>query len=333
MLTGALLLAAAAPLAAWQEPEARRAGATIHDAYAPALERAAAQGADLLLLFTGSDWCRPCIEFEERVFADEAFLRESARTFVIARLDYPRFPEARKLVPDPESNEALAAGLGVTAFPTVILATADGQPYARTGSVPGTAAQYLEHLDDLRRRAAAARARIERLLATAVPEEERDDRVRAAAAMFRSIPPELVVRGRLLPEVRTGLDSDDEGLVTDCLRLLLEARAATGAEEELALRRDPENRRGLFEEVVDARLARTAFVEDMAAWCELAEHWAGLGRYHDPDRACRLLVAAAKFYFHYLARPQRARMMAERARDLGGIAPEDEPFIRKMLGA
>ena len=46
----------------------------------------------------------------------------------------------------------------------------------------------------------------------------------------------------------------------------------------------------------------------------------------------RILIAASKFYHGYLSRPQGARRMAERARDLGRVPAADADFVRRMTG-
>lgn len=307
-----------------------------HDAYASAQKRAADDGKDLLIVFTGSDWCAPCIELEQRVFSQESFTIVAERAFVLTRLDYPRSAAAKERVPDAAANQALAERHRVTQFPTVILTHADGEAYARTGSVPGGPSEYLAHLDDLHARASAARVAVLELLAraerTAADATLHRATILAAVAAFRALAEELLVRERLLPLIRRGLADDDGELAADCLRLLLEARSATLAEEERALRDDADNARGLYEEVVLARLDRTAFVEEMADWCALAERYVALERHHDPDRATRILIAASKFYHGYLSRPQGARRMAERARDLGRLPDADVDFIRRMTG-
>ena len=40
------------------------------------------QNKDLLLLFTGSDWCPPCMKLEEEVFSQADFLQEAQQQFV-----------------------------------------------------------------------------------------------------------------------------------------------------------------------------------------------------------------------------------------------------------
>ena len=53
-----------------------------------AIATAKADGKDLLLLYTGSDWCPPCKKLEEEVFGQDEFLTEAKRNFVFVILDF-----------------------------------------------------------------------------------------------------------------------------------------------------------------------------------------------------------------------------------------------------
>ncbi|MEO0514439.1 MAG: thioredoxin family protein [Planctomycetota bacterium] len=107
-----------------------------------------ASGQDLLMYFTGSDWCPPCIALNDEVLSTEAFLDAAPRDFVLVKLDFPNtIPQTETLV---NQNQALAAKYDVGTFPTILLADASGTPYAKTGYRPGGAEPYLAHLDELR---------------------------------------------------------------------------------------------------------------------------------------------------------------------------------------
>jgi thiol-disulfide isomerase/thioredoxin len=116
---------------------------------------------DLLIDFTGSDWCGWCKKLEADVFSHAAFLDVATKQYVFVFLDFPHDPELKKQVVDPALNTKLNEGFRVRGFPTIVLATADGNPYARTGYQEGGPAGYLKHLEELR----ANREKIETMLA------------------------------------------------------------------------------------------------------------------------------------------------------------------------
>ena len=124
--------------------------------------KAAADKKDLFLNFTGSDWCPYCKRLDAEVFTKEQFLQEADKRFILVTLDFPR--NVTKLSPQTrERNDQLRQEYAVEGFPTVILAHADGRPYAQTGYIEGGLAKYMEHLDKL----TAAGAKMRELFATA----------------------------------------------------------------------------------------------------------------------------------------------------------------------
>lgn len=107
------------------------AGEGWHTNFEEAKALAKKENKDLLLEFTGSDWCPPCIMLAKNVFDKPEFAASAKKDFVLVKLDYPR----KKALPAAEKkqNDALSARYGIQAFPTVLLADADGVPYAAAG--------------------------------------------------------------------------------------------------------------------------------------------------------------------------------------------------------
>lgn len=113
-----------------------------------AKKQAKAEGKDILMDFTGSDWCGYCIELNRTVFSKDEFLKYAPKKFVLLELD---FPKRHKLAPDlAKQNEALNSAFAVDGFPTIVLTDADGRPYAATGFQQGGPAAYIAHLEELR---------------------------------------------------------------------------------------------------------------------------------------------------------------------------------------
>ena len=55
-----------------------------------AKQKAAAENKDLLVDFTGSDWCGWCIKLVDEVFKHDAFKQGAADNFVLVELDFPQ---------------------------------------------------------------------------------------------------------------------------------------------------------------------------------------------------------------------------------------------------
>lgn len=113
-----------------------------------AAKKSAAEGKkDLLIDFTGSDWCGWCIKLNEEVFDHEPFKKGTQDKFVLVELDFPQKKELDAKLK--EQNEALQKKYQVQGFPTILLCDATGKPYAQTGYQPGGPEKYVAHLDEL----------------------------------------------------------------------------------------------------------------------------------------------------------------------------------------
>ncbi len=114
-----------------------------------AMEKAKAEKKDLLLNFTGSDWCVWCKKLEGEVFGKEEFVKEAQKQFVMVTLDFPQ-DKANVPVEIQKQNATWKQKFGVSGFPTVYLTNAEGRPYAKTGYQPGGPEAYLPHLKEKR---------------------------------------------------------------------------------------------------------------------------------------------------------------------------------------
>ena len=92
-----------------------------------AKKEAAEQKKDLMIEFTGSDWCPPCMQLRANVFSKPDFQKEAQKNFVLLELDYPRGKEQSAEMK--AANQKLAEQYGVTGFPTVVFADASGKPF------------------------------------------------------------------------------------------------------------------------------------------------------------------------------------------------------------
>ena len=113
-----------------------------------AKKAATEQKKDLLMSFTGSDWCGPCMMLDEEVFAKEDFQKGAQESYVLVNLDFPQKTKQEAALK--QQNEKLAETYSIEGFPTVLLCDEQAKPYAVTGYQPGGSAAYLEHLKELK---------------------------------------------------------------------------------------------------------------------------------------------------------------------------------------
>lgn len=105
---------------------------------------------DLLIDFTGSDWCGWCIKLNDEVFKHDAFKTGVKDSFVLVEIDFPR--EKGKLPEDVRKrNTELGDKYAVQGYPTILLCDAEGKPYAATGYEEGGPEKYVSHLNELRK--------------------------------------------------------------------------------------------------------------------------------------------------------------------------------------
>ena len=108
--------------------------------YEASIAQAAASKKAILLEFTGSDWCPPCMKQNKDVFEQAAFEDYAKDKLVLVKLDFPRRKEQDPAIK--ERNQKLSTQYGVEGFPTIILLSPEGKELARQvgyggGGVPG----------------------------------------------------------------------------------------------------------------------------------------------------------------------------------------------------
>ncbi|MBI5801479.1 MAG: thioredoxin family protein [Verrucomicrobia bacterium] len=90
-----------------------------------ARSQAKAEGKMVLLDFTGSDFCPPCIRLAKEIFPSKAFTDYAKQRLVLVEVD---FPAKKKQSPELKAaNEALQKEFKVDGYPTLILLAADGK--------------------------------------------------------------------------------------------------------------------------------------------------------------------------------------------------------------
>ena len=122
--------------------------------FAAAKKEAAESKKDLLMDFTGSDWCSWCITLNKEVFSQDPFKAGVKDKFVLVELDYPQ-NKSKLSDATIKQNEELGKKYAVKGYPTILLADADGKPFAATGYEAGGPEAYVKHLDELRAKKAA----------------------------------------------------------------------------------------------------------------------------------------------------------------------------------
>lgn len=97
--------------------------------YVAAVKQASKENKPILLGFTGSKWCPPCIQMDKLVFSQPAFEEFAKKNLVLVKVD---FASPYGVAPSPyaEQHVYLSQRFGVQGFPTYIVLTPKGVPLA-----------------------------------------------------------------------------------------------------------------------------------------------------------------------------------------------------------
>ena len=102
-------------------------GEWLHD-FQVAKDKATAENKYILLNFSGSDWCGPCIKLKKEVFENESFISLAEEKLVLLNADFPRSKKNQLTKEQTQRNEALAEKYNPNGkFPFTLLLDANGK--------------------------------------------------------------------------------------------------------------------------------------------------------------------------------------------------------------
>lgn len=103
---------------------------------------AKAENKFILLNFSGSDWCGPCIRLHKEIFDSEAFTKYADEHLVLVNADFPRLKKNILSKEQQKQNDALADKYNSDgAFPFTILLDADGKIIKKWNGFPSETAE------------------------------------------------------------------------------------------------------------------------------------------------------------------------------------------------
>jgi thioredoxin-related protein len=104
----------------------------------------------IFMLFTGSDWCVPCIQFHQDILETEAFTRYAKKYLVLVELDYPT--DTSSLTEEQMAHhEVWSDKFHIENYPTIYITDATAKRYAKhIGRLDGDENDYVNYLSKLR---------------------------------------------------------------------------------------------------------------------------------------------------------------------------------------
>jgi protein disulfide-isomerase len=109
-----------------------------------AKQRAEQENKEILINFTGSDWCGWCKRLDREVFSTQTFADFAARELILLKVDFPKYSQISR--EQQEANDRLARKYGVTGFPAIYLVDGRAKVLLRTGYRRGGSENYIDHL-------------------------------------------------------------------------------------------------------------------------------------------------------------------------------------------
>jgi len=101
----------------------------------------------ILLNFSGSDWCGPCIRMKKEIFENEAFSIMADASLVMVNADFPRSKKNQLDKTIQKQNESLADKYNPEGkFPLTLLLNADGKIVKAWDGLPNENAEQFSKL-------------------------------------------------------------------------------------------------------------------------------------------------------------------------------------------
>jgi len=106
--------------------------------------QAAKEGKNLLINFTGSDWCQWCIKLNQEIFSQPEFDVFASKNLVLVEVDFPK--RKAQAAATQKANATLLTQFKVEEFPTLIVVNPQGKIVHRRGYLPGGPKPFVQDM-------------------------------------------------------------------------------------------------------------------------------------------------------------------------------------------
>lgn len=95
---------------------------------------ATSQNKNILLVFSGSDWCGPCIKLDRDIWKSVEFMEFAKNNLILERADFPKKKQNQLMPEIKELNQSLAEKYNKDGmFPLVVVLDKNGKVLGKTG--------------------------------------------------------------------------------------------------------------------------------------------------------------------------------------------------------
>jgi thioredoxin-related protein len=99
----------------------------------------------LILVFSGSDWCIPCIKLENEIWEEESFKAYALENYILLRADFPKRKKNALSKEKQTHNDKLAERFNAAGyFPLVVVISPEEKVLGQLGYEKSSPEKYIE---------------------------------------------------------------------------------------------------------------------------------------------------------------------------------------------
>ena len=102
----------------------------------------------ILVEFSGSDWCSPCMRLNQDVFLQDEWKKWAQKNIITVIIDFPN-DKSKQTLGMQKQNQEIATKYKIKGFPTILILNQSGEEIFRTGYRRGGPKDYILHLNEL----------------------------------------------------------------------------------------------------------------------------------------------------------------------------------------
>ena len=100
---------------------------------------------NIIMIFSGSDWCAPCIRLDKNIWQSQEFKDESKDSWVTMKLNFPRKKANQLPAEEEKHNRELAEKYNKEGnFPLVVILTPEGKVLGKLGFKNVSPEEYIK---------------------------------------------------------------------------------------------------------------------------------------------------------------------------------------------
>jgi len=104
----------------------------------------------LILVFSGSDWCIPCIKLEKEIWENSSFIQYAEQYYVLFRADFPKRKKNKLPETIQQLNDSLASEYNPKGyFPLIVVLNSKGKVKGQLGYEKVTPEDYIGLIEQL----------------------------------------------------------------------------------------------------------------------------------------------------------------------------------------